>query len=156
MKILVAIVCALLLFSCKEDQTTEAAKLPELKKDSLPLDFADISTALEIVPLKHLQSGFHLDSLFKTDSLLNHQTTLYYPVSETDPTFNRKLRLFIETYEKEFYPDQEAMSINVRCLICGLQGKNSTEKNIALHSGCRAIIRAQHIITMIALYLPAW
>lgn len=95
---------SLFLLSCKEEQQHGEAKLPEIKKDSFPLDFADVSTALKIVPLKQLPSGFHLDSVFKTDSLLNHQTTLYYPVSETDPSFNRKLRLFIEKQEKYYRP----------------------------------------------------
>lgn len=95
---------ALVLLSCGEEQPHEEAKLPEIKKDSFPFDFSDVSTALKIVPLKQLPSGFHLDSVFKTDTLLNHQTTLYYPVSETDPSFNRKLRLFIEKQEKYYRP----------------------------------------------------
>lgn len=95
---------ALVLFSCREEQRHEETKLPEIKKDSFFLNFTDVSTALKIVPLKQLPSGFHLDSVFKTDTLLNHQTTLYYPVSETDPSFNRRLRLFIEKQEKGYRP----------------------------------------------------
>jgi hypothetical protein len=105
MKFIAVLLCLLFLISCKEE-SNNAAKLPEVKKDSLPLEYLSTSTAFEVEPLKQLPPGFHLDSLFKTDTLLNHQTTLYYPVSETDPAFNRKLRLFIEKYESEYKPDE--------------------------------------------------
>lgn len=88
-----------------EAETKKTEATPELK-DSVPSGFMTVSTALEIEPLRQLPAGFHLDSIFKKDSLLNHQTTLYFPVSETDPLFNRKLKLFIEKHEKEYKPDE--------------------------------------------------
>lgn len=66
-----------------------------------------VSTALEIRPLRQLPAGFYLDSIFRKDSLLNHQSSLYYPVSETDPAFNRKLRLFMEKHEADYKPDEK-------------------------------------------------
>lgn len=87
-----------------EDKKTET--LPPAT-DPIPLDFVNVSTALEIEPLRQLPLGFHLDSISQTDSLLNHQITLYYPVSETDPGFNRKLRLFMEKHEAAYKPDEK-------------------------------------------------
>lgn len=86
-----------------ENKKTESTPVA---KDSIPLDFASVSTALEIQPLRQLPTGFHLDSISEKDSLLNHQCLLYYPVSETDPAFNRRLRLFMEKHKAGYKPDE--------------------------------------------------
>jgi hypothetical protein len=88
-----------------EAEQKKAESAP-MKEDSMPLAFVNVSTALEILPLTQLPDGFHLDSLFEKDSLLNHQITLYYPVSETDPAFNRKLRLFMKKQAAGYKPDE--------------------------------------------------
>ncbi len=88
----------------EEHPKTESAPVAT---DSISLDVVNVSTALEIQPLRQLPAGFHLDSIFKKDSLLNHHIILYYPVSETAPAFNRQLRLFMEKHEAAYKPDEK-------------------------------------------------
>lgn len=77
-----------------------------VKEDPILLNAVHVTTALEIRPLRQLPAGFYLDSLYEKDKLLNHQITLFYPVSETDPAFNRKLRLFMKKHAAGYEPDK--------------------------------------------------
>lgn len=52
--------------------------------------------------------------------LLNHQVSLRYPVSETDPAFNRKLRYFWKSTKP----------------IIGLTKKETTTKALPLNMAC--------------------
>jgi|GEM_PF-3977953 len=94
--------------ACTHPREAEEKKIESLPvvKDSVLPDFAAVSTAWRIEPLRQLPPGFYLDSIFKKDSLLNHQVSLYYPVSETDPALNRRLRLFMEKHEADYKPDE--------------------------------------------------
>lgn len=100
--ILLACVCA-----CSGEAAHESAAGAPTKKDSVLLDFHSVSTALEILPLRQLPAGFYLDSMQETDQGLNHQIILYYPVSQTDQVFNRKLRLFMEKHAAGYKPDEK-------------------------------------------------
>lgn len=99
----------LMLGACAHPVETETKKEESapLATDSVPFNTADVSTAMPIEPLRQLPTGFYLDSISKTDSLLNHQVSLYYPVSETDSAFNRKLRLFMEKHAAYYKPDKK-------------------------------------------------
>lgn len=108
-KIYSSLVLLLVAAACTHpgDEGAKAEENTPVSEDSMPLNVADVSTALAIEPLRQLPSGFHLDSIFKTDSLLNHQVTLYYPVSETDQAFNLKLERFMEKQAAGYKPDEK-------------------------------------------------
>ena len=90
-----------------EERENPKAETAPVVNDSIPFDMAHVSTAMEIRPLRQLPAGFYLDSLQETDQGLNHQITWYYPVSQTDQAFNRKLRLFMEKHAADCKPGKK-------------------------------------------------
>lgn len=103
------LVVMLVLGSCAqpgEAETKKDERTPPAT-DTVPFNVAAVSTAMPIEPLRELPTGFYLDSFFITDNLLNHRVALYYPLSETDSIFNRKLVKFIRAHEASYQPDEK-------------------------------------------------
>lgn len=93
--------------ACTTETKASDQTQKQSEKDSLPLEFINVTTALNVVPLRQLPKGFHLDSIMKTDTISRHQTIIYYPVAETKAAFNKKLKTFIQKQEQDYIPDRK-------------------------------------------------
>lgn len=108
MKYIIPLFFWIALSSCNTETKTSDQKQGKPNKDSLPpMEFMNVTTALNIVPLRQLPKGFYLDSIMKTDTVSGHQTIIYYPLAETNAAFNKKLKTFIQKQEHEYIPDRK-------------------------------------------------
>ncbi|MES2131170.1 MAG: hypothetical protein V4506_02405 [Bacteroidota bacterium] len=107
MKYIILLAFLVALNACNTETKTSDQKQKNPEKDSLPVEFLNVTTALNVVPLRQLPKGFHLDSIMKTDTVSGHQTIIYYPLAETNAAFNKNLKTFIQKQEHDYIPDRK-------------------------------------------------
>jgi hypothetical protein len=101
-------------WACNRSATTEKATA----QDSLPaptFNFPEITTAVSVMPLKNLPSGYFLDSVSVLDSILFHHSTLYFPQAAHDEKLNAMIRAFCDLQVAKSLPDipQDTMQNSV-------------------------------------------
>jgi hypothetical protein len=103
--ILTLLICVNLLFGCAEAYS-KSNQFPGAITDTiLP---GSLSTALSIKPLKKLSASFELDSILDEDTTYNYFTSIYFPKSNNDKSFNQLMTKFIQQQIGLEKPDKKS------------------------------------------------
>jgi hypothetical protein len=91
--ILTLLICVNFILGCTEAYS-KSNQFPGAISDTiLP---GSLSTALSIKPLKELPASFELDSILDEDTTYNYFTSIYFPKSNTNKSFNQLMAKFIQ------------------------------------------------------------